>query len=214
MVGEPTGVLSSPAVPCRHRVDLGALTEFSAASGWPFALDFMERCHPGLSERAAARGLFLERHAVLAQVPRGVVAPDVTILDGAIEELGTAHRLACRVFGRDDSTPADLLAHLHQRWRRGSLVVAVAGPCHAPVATAAYRRAGAHAELIDVVTDPSVRHRGLATTVLARLERHAATTGVHRLVSVAEDDEAADWYRRRGYRDLGTLVSVRTTPAR
>lgn len=218
VLGLSDAVLAAPAVPRRRVVraqDLADLARFSLGSDWPFALDFIDEAHPGLARRVARLGYVVAIHEVLVASPRPAVsAPSVTILAGDPSELLSAHRLACLALGADPTSSPALASQLARRALRGSLTVAVCGPVEAPVATAAYRRVGPHAELVDVATTPERRRQGLASLVLAALESHAAQAGVHRLLAVAADRASAAWYARRGYRPLGTLVAVRARPTR
>jgi GNAT superfamily N-acetyltransferase len=217
VLGDSDAVLIAPAIPRRRRVrmqDLSDLARFAASSGWPFDVDFIDEAHPGLARRATALGLALTRPPLLAASPRpGSVAHAVTFLADDPPGLLAAHRLLCRALGRDPSTTPTLAAELVRRQRRGSLAAATCGRVEEPSAIAAYRRAGPHAELVDVATDREHCGQGLASTLLLAPEAHAARTGAHRLLAVAADGGSAAWYGHRGYAMLGTLVALRAMPA-
>ena len=208
--------------------DLEALRTACAQHQVKLSMEWVHEVHPELAGLAAAAGLVVSTHVLMA-----AAVTDVTPVVGRTDDvpvrlvpagdpaLAAGRAVAHVAFGVGGTTtgpqgPAerdaalagqgsDETEHLHDRTRRGLTITAVAeSGAEGVVAVASLQPVGELAEVVGVATLPSARRRGLAAALTAALCRHAAGLGVRTVLLSAQDDAVAAIYAGVGFRRVGT----------
>jgi ribosomal protein S18 acetylase RimI-like enzyme len=206
--------------------DVRSLVAACAEHGVRPAIEWVHEVHPELAAAAAASGLAVSTHVLMAAPADEVQAPHVEgvtvrLVPAGDPALPAGNAVAHVAFGAGGTTtgpqgpeerdavlagldPA-LVAHLHDRTRRGLTLTAVAeSATQGVVAVGSVQPVGGLAEIVGVATLPSARRRGLGAALTAALARHAAGLGVHTVLLSAQDEAVAAIYARTGFRRVGT----------
>jgi ribosomal protein S18 acetylase RimI-like enzyme len=193
----------------------------------PESFEWVERTAPELASAAAATGLAVHAHPLLAL---GALAPapvvpeliDVRIVGPedldlilawavpgvAFSHPGTAVGEA-GVVERDKiaaNHDAATIGMLRDRLRSGRSVLAIASGPNGPLAAGSYQLAGETAEITGIGVLPTSRRRGLAAAVTWLLAAAALAQGARTVFLSATDAEVARIYARLGFREIGTSL--------
>jgi ribosomal protein S18 acetylase RimI-like enzyme len=205
--------------------DVAAVRARQRELGVREALEWVAETTPSLAGAAQAAGLEVTAVPLLAleladwAPPRGPRSAAVRTLAADDAALAAAHVTQDVAFAAGgtavgpagprerDRAVADVidLGFLRERIRRGLTVVAAAeDPVDGALSSGAHNPAGEVTEIVGVATLPSVRRRGLAGAVTARLVEDARERGVTLACLSATDDDVARVYERLGFRRVGT----------
>jgi GNAT superfamily N-acetyltransferase len=136
--------------------------------------------------------------------------PHATPLEGVVAAAGdTALKTGVAGPAERDAALEQLSPDLVEGFRRqaesGAYHTAVVvSPTEGILSTGSFMRDGDVAEIAGVATLPTVRARGYASQLTAKLARQALTDGVHLVFLSAGDDDVARLYTKVGFRRIGT----------
>jgi ribosomal protein S18 acetylase RimI-like enzyme len=193
----------------------------------PESFEWVEQTAPEMAAAAAAAGLAVHAHPLLALdtlAPARPVPPqiDVRIVSPADPDLilawaapGVAFAHPGTAIGKAGVTERDKLAANHEaatidmlrtRLRCGRSVLATASGPNGPLAAGSYQLADGTAEITGIGVLPASRRRGLASAVTHLLAADALAQGARTVFLSATDAEVARIYARLGFREIGTSL--------
>jgi hypothetical protein len=207
--------------------------------GEPEAVEWVHEIAPALLGAAEAAGLVVSRVPIMlldpAELP-GAVGPPSDALrllsptePGFASDLALCHAVTDIGFGaqlgpapergvsREDVlaspvSPAEVEREAGAILRREAAYALCVSENAGALASGAYQRLDAVAEIVAVTTIPSARREGRGTAVTTLLSREALRTGAELVFLSAASDEIARMYGRIGFRRVGTacIASPRT----
>jgi ribosomal protein S18 acetylase RimI-like enzyme len=193
----------------------------------PESFEWVERTAPEMASAAAAAGLAVHAHPLLALGALAPAAPvpeliDVRIVSPEDPELILAWAVPGVAFGHPGTavgeagvTERDKIAANHDaatiemlrsRLRSGWSVLATASGPNGPLAAGSYQLAGGTAEITGIGVLPASRRRGLAAAVTRALAADALAHGARTVFLSATDADVARIYARLGFREVGTSL--------
>ena len=193
----------------------------------PESFEWVERTAPEMAAAAAAAGLAVHAHPLLAlgalasapPVPDlinvRIVSPEDPDLILAWAVPGVAFGHPGTAIGRAGVTERDKIAANHDaatiemlrsRLRSGRSVLATASGPNGPLAAGSYQLAGGTAEITGIGVLPASRRRGLAAAVTHILAADALAQGARIVFLSATDADVARIYARLGFREIGTSL--------
>ncbi|WP_350281101.1 GNAT family N-acetyltransferase [Kribbella sp. HUAS MG21] len=204
--------------------DIELVRERCAELEIPLSFEWVVETCPSLGAAAVAAGLTVVEHPLLV-LERDDFRPVVAdarceILSADEEEVRQSRAVAGLAFGepgtavgkagpaeRDAAAaemPADVVAALQDRVRRGVAVSAGAFTVDGMVATGTHQPVDSATEIVGIGTLPAMRRRGLGAAVTSTLVSHALDHGVDLVLLSAETDAVAAVYERVGFHRIGS----------
>ncbi len=193
----------------------------------PESFEWVERTAPDMARAAAAAGLDVHAHPLLAlgslaAAPRVPDRIRVRIVDHEDRDLIGAWAVPRVAFGHPgmaigeatvterDKAAADhdagTIELLRERLRSGRSVLATASGPNGPLAAGSYQLAGGVAEITGIGVLPASRRRGLGSAVTHALAADALARGARTVFLSATDAAVARVYTRLGFREIGTAM--------
>jgi ribosomal protein S18 acetylase RimI-like enzyme len=193
----------------------------------PESFEWIEQSAPDMASAAAAAGLHVHRHPMLAL---GTLAPEpaappaisVRIVGADDQDLvqawavpGVSFAYPGGEIGRAGTAERDKLVAEHDpavidvvrsRLRAGRSVLATAAGPDGPLGAGSYQYVDGVAEITGVGVLPDSRRRGLGAAVTHALAAHALARGARIVFLSAADSDTARIYARLGFREIGTAV--------
>ena len=202
--------------------DVLAIRERQRTLGVPETFEWVVETTPSMSAAARETGLTVEELPLL--VLAGSVRPahhvPAQIRKVGADEFDLARILAVAsvAFGnagtavsaigpreRDDKAAADPIApaRIRERIRDGLTVLYVAEDEDGPIASGAHQPVDGVTEIVGVATLPSLRRRGIGSSITAALVADARDAGLHTVFLSAASDAVARVYERLGFVRVG-----------
>jgi len=193
----------------------------------PESFEWIEATAPEMESAAAAAGLAVHAHPLLAlgslaAAPRVPELIDVRIVSPEDPDLILAWAVPGVAFGHPGTavgeagvTERDKLAADHEaatiemlrgRLRSGRSVLATASGPNGPLAAGSYQLADGTAEITGIGVLPISRRRSLAAAVTRALAADAVAHGARTVFLSATDAAVARIYARLGFREIGTSL--------
>jgi ribosomal protein S18 acetylase RimI-like enzyme len=193
----------------------------------PESFEWIERTAPEMQSAAAAAGLAVHAHPLLAlgslaaapSVPERIGVRIVTPEDPdlihawAVPAVAFAHpgtAIGEAAVTERDKRAADhdaaTIGLLRERLRSGQSVLATASGPNGPLAAGSYQLAEGVAEITGIGVLPASRRRGLAAAVTRALAADALARGARTVFLSADSTTVARIYARLGFRAIGTAM--------